>query len=181
MNIEPVNIKGLLNENLFKGSIFLVITNPLFIPPHVGIAVDENYTSLTLKGRDEFVSIKTLLRNAAIKQKPVVGLRINNETGLSLSQLEKMVSESFSQYDKVNPDGPTCLIPVLDFFGKAFGVKNMNIQYLFQLVPFLINKGWVEGVYATNISDAFPDSKYYLKVYDAEQLKYAFFNLLFPN
>ena len=62
-----LNITDSFNQDLLLKDTWLVILHASRTPPHVGILIDGNYNSLTIKGHELNIDIKVLLKT--IQQK----------------------------------------------------------------------------------------------------------------
>lgn len=99
--IEPFNA-----EKFQLDRVYLWVWNPLDIPPHTGISVENAYFSLKWNGKDEDVSCDEMIQRITRKNIPVLALQLM--TNFSLEDCRNV----FNQYDRTIPNSSTCINPI---------------------------------------------------------------------
>lgn len=83
------------------------------IPPHVGISVEGNYFSLKYNGKDEGVSVESVIE--LIEKKPIKTLAIQLKKVIVSDELKN----AFARFERTSPNEVTCLAPIEKALGKT--------------------------------------------------------------
>lgn len=83
MSEDFIFIDENFNPDHLSGKVFLIISNPLKLPPHIGILIGEIYFSLTVNGFQKNKTVFSLLRKTSSLKLPIVFLELKS------SNLEK--------------------------------------------------------------------------------------------
>lgn len=98
------------------------------IPPHIGISKDGVYFSLKVSGKDDAVSVKSLVGIVSLKEIPTLAVEILDET-LTLSDLTSI----FDQYQRAESHVSSCLTPVSKlYFPKQGDLILSELLHCFQ-------------------------------------------------
>ncbi len=161
-----LNIDSHFNEDSLSKGVYLVIIHALRIPPHIGIIAGGAYHSLTIKGQEINQSIAVLIKNTRIRKIPSVFLKVKPHDTFSTDYLKEHFITNVQQFPIVNIGVATCISPVKSFFEEAFGVSMADVNYIYELIPRLIERGLIE-----NISALFVDENTYcLPTYSAQEV-----------
>lgn len=114
---------------LSKGT-WLVILHASRIPPHVGLMIDGNYNSLTIKEREMNVKVEALLKTIANKRIESLFLKLVKHPVFSSDHQLSIFQEQLNQFSSVKPNEATCLSPLKLFFQEFYAVQN-NVNQLF--------------------------------------------------
>ena len=66
--------------NAVKKGIYLVLLHANRVPPHIGMMIDNEYHSLTIKGQELSISGNALLKNIGLRKIPTVFIKIKKPT-----------------------------------------------------------------------------------------------------
>jgi hypothetical protein len=151
---------------------WLVILHALRVPPHVGLMIDGNYNSLTIKGHELNVNCEVLLK--AIQQKKIetVFLRLEKHPVFSNGHLLEVFQHLVQQFPYVKQGVATCLHPLKDFFSEFYALQKNENELLFQLEARLEENEYIRQRIFLNIAEKLiKNGKFILPKYSAEQLQ----------
>lgn len=170
-DVYTLNIFGKgVNQDLSKGT-WLVILHASRIPPHIGLAIDGNYNSLTIKGHELNVSIEVLLKT--IQQKKIEALFIQlKKHPVFSSEYQKEISQLYiQQFTQVKPNEASCLSPVKLFLQEFYAVSLVENELLFELMERLKQNQYITAIVEFNLQDKINGDEFSLPVYSHQQLQ----------
>ena len=132
----------------------LWIWNPLEVPPHMGISVDNAYFSLKWNGKDEALNCSEMIQRIQRKNIPVLAVQL--EANFSKDDCIKV----FNYYDRTVPNSITCLAPIKDLLQLSSPTK------LSELLDLLTENQQVKSVIGFNI----PSNSIELPEYSLEEI-----------
>ena len=112
---------------LSKGT-WLVVLHASRVPPHVGLMIDGNYNSLTIKERELNVSSEALLKTISKKKIESLFLKIIKHPVFSSDYQLNTFKEQLNQFTVVRQNEATCLSPLKLFFEEFYAIKNNKEQ-----------------------------------------------------
>lgn len=157
--------KGFSDEALFKG-VHIAIIHATRIPPHIGIIADNHYHSLTIKGQEINQSVTALIKNTRIRKIPSLFLKVKPHSTFSNEYLKEHFITNVQQFPIVNIGIATCLSPVKLFFEEVYNVPLNDVNFIYELIPRLIEQGLIESAGGLFIDE----ENYQLPVYSAEEV-----------
>lgn len=146
--------------------IYIVITEANRIPPHIGMMIDGKFSSLTVKGNETDVPAGVLVKNIMLRKIPSLFIRIADHPVFSRAYLHELLVSCVTEFRRVEAGGPTCLVPVKNFFKEAYHICPDEIHYLFHLLPTLEENGLISGTAAFHIAG----NKFELPFYSADEI-----------
>jgi hypothetical protein len=147
---EDLNDASILN----KGG-WLVVLHASRIPPHVGLMIDGNYNSLTIKERELNVSSVALLKAISQKKIEVLFLELVKHPVFSTDHQLHIFREQLNQFSAVKPNEATCLSPLKLFFEEFYAVRNDKDILFYDFVEVLYRNEYISRVIGMNL----PESK----------------------
>jgi hypothetical protein len=135
---------------LNKGT-WLVILHASRIPPHVGLMIDGNYNSLTIKERELNVSAEVLLKTISQKKIEALFLKVIKHPVFSSDYQLSTFQEQLNQFTTVKPNEATCLSPLKLFFEEFYAIRNNKEQLFFDFADELFQNDYVIQAVGTNI------------------------------
>ncbi len=105
--------RELVDRDVLKTGVFLLIWNPESIPPHIGILIDGEYFSLKYSGKDFSLPLDTILHLIQKDHKKIVFQKI--KTGLTSSRAISV----FNRYETTKAGKITCLSPIRELLEEA--------------------------------------------------------------
>src|SRR3954467_6801083 len=154
------------NEVELSNGVYIVAMHATRIPPHIGLIIDKQYHSLSIKGQDFNTPIKALLKNIEQRKIPSLFVKVKSHPTFSGSYLKEHFILNIQQFPKVDKDIATCLSPIKLFFNEVYDVAMKDVDFLFHLLPSLQEADLIE--HATTLF--IDESTYQLPVYTKEQL-----------
>ncbi|MBA2612014.1 MAG: hypothetical protein H0U95_08590 [Bacteroidetes bacterium] len=148
VNIEVKTI-GLNEQDLFKGS-WLVVLHANRIPPHVGILINGNYNSLTIKGHELNVNADALLKTISQKKIESVFVKLKKHPVFSLDHQLDMFKESIKRFGPVRQYEATCLSPIKLFFEEFYAVQLIETELYADLMKRLSENFYLDHAGALN-------------------------------
>lgn len=167
-----VNTRSILNkfqefnENELSNGIYIVAMHATRIPPHIGLIIDKQYHSLSIKGQDFNIPVKALIKNIEQRKISTLFIKIKSHTTFSISYLKDHFILNIQQFPRVDKDVATCLNPIKLFFNEVYNIDMDQVDFLFHLLPHLQEAELIE-----HTTTLFIDEKtYQLPVYTKEEL-----------
>lgn len=159
------------SELLLKQS-WLVILHAGRIPPHVGLMIEGNYNSLTIKGHELNVSCEALLKTIHQKKIEAVFLQLKKHPVFSNGHLLDVFQHQVQEFPFVKQGVATCLQPLKLFFHEFYALQKTDGELLFELVKRLEENDYIGQRIFLNISEkSIKNGKFSLPDYSAEQLQ----------
>jgi hypothetical protein len=152
-------------QELQKG-IYIVIVHATRIPPHIGMIINGNYHSLSIKGQNINTPVSTLLKNSSLRKIPTVFIKIKPHPTFSDLYLNEHFITNVQQFKRVDTGIATCLSPLKLFFDEAYYLSMQNVNYLYELLPLLESKGLIESAGSMNVDEI----NYQLPVYTIKEI-----------
>lgn len=150
--------------------LWLVILHASRIPPHVGILVDGNYNSLTIKGHELNVSVEALLKTISQKKIESVFIQLPPHPVFSLDYIKEISQLYIQQYTHVKHNEATCLSPIKLILQEFFALTAIDNELLFEVVERLHQNNYVNDVVALNVSEV-KNGEISLPIYSTEELQ----------
>jgi hypothetical protein len=170
--MQPFSIT--VNEEITPSAIqrglFLVIIEAKRIPPHIGVMINGNFSSLTIKGHELNVSSSVLLKNISLRKIPSLFIKILDHPVFSSAYLDELLQSCIIDHDRVEVNGPTCLFPIRQFFKEGYHVDTKETEYIFHLLPLLIRNGLVVSVYGSNLDIDLRKENFLLPYYTKNEI-----------
>jgi hypothetical protein len=140
------------------------------VPPHIGIMIDNEYHSLTIKGQELTISGNALLKNIGLRKISTVFIKIKKHPIFSNQHLNESFMEQVKLFDKVNTDGNTCLSPIKLFFEEFYAIGKEKINLVFDLLDELKENDFIEEICGMNLGET-NRNIFYLQPYNEADLQ----------
>jgi hypothetical protein len=147
---------------------WLIILNANRIPPHVGLLINGNYNSLTIKGHELNVSIEALLKIISQKKIESIFIKLKKHPVFSLNHQLEMFQETIKSFGPVRQNEATCLSPIKLFFQEFYVVTNNDEELLYDFIKRLNDNSYLEFASALNFENE--QNGIELPFYTTEQL-----------
>ncbi len=157
--------KQFIESELPKG-VHIVVLQATRIPPHIGMIMDKKYHSLSIKGQDINTAVSALIKNSSIRKIPTLFIKIKDHPTFSNLYLSEHFITNIQQFKRVDIGVASCMSPIKLFFEEVYNLPMTDINYLFDLLPFLSEKGLIESVSAFNMDQ----KEYTLPVYSNKEI-----------
>ncbi|MBL7920106.1 MAG: hypothetical protein JNJ40_07305 [Bacteroidia bacterium] len=166
MIVETVNIKMDtvdLREAILQKDIWLVVLHANRVPPHIGLMINGNYNSLTIKGHEINVSSEALLKIISQKKIESIFIKLKKNPVFSYDHQLEMLQEMISKFENVRQYEATCLSPLKLFFEHFYAVTNIEEELYFDLMKRMNENEYFEFASASNfdLHNGFLELPYY--------------------
>lgn len=155
---------------LSKGT-WLVILHASRIPPHVGLMIEGNYNSLTIKERELNVKAEALLKTISQKKIEALCLKMVKHPVFSSDHQLNIFQEQLGQFTAVKQDEATCLSPLKLFFEEFYAIKNNKEQLFYDFVDELFQNEYISQAIGLNIVNKAENNIFTLPHYTNEELQ----------
>lgn len=162
--IEPANYSALQKNS------WLVILHASRIPPHVGLMINGNYNSLTIKEREMNVKCEALLKTISQKKIDALFLKLAKHPVFSEDYKLQVFQEQLSQFKAVKQGEATCLSPIKLFFEEFYAIHK-NEQLLFDFVDTLYNNDYITEAIGINIKNGTESNAFKFTPYTESELQ----------
>lgn len=156
------------DHTLFKKNSWLVILHASRIPPHVGLMINGNYNSLTIKERELNVSAEALLKTISQKKIEALFLKLAKHPVFSEDYQLQVFQQQLHQFTKVKEGEATCLSPLKLFFKEFYAIKN-NDDLLFDFLETLNENNFISESVGLNIKSE--NNTFIFNAYTPEELQ----------
>lgn len=165
-NTYQIKIDQKVDPLLLNKATYIVILHAHRVPPHIGMIIGKEYHSLTIKGHELNVSTEALMRNISQRKIASLFVEIKQHPTFSQDYLKEHFITNIRNYSKVQVGHATCLSPIKDFFEENYSLEKEQVNYLFELLPVLQEKGLINSCSAAFIDE----QDFQLPVYSLSEL-----------
>ncbi len=150
---------------------WIVILHASRVPPHVGILINGNYNSLTIKGHELNVSVEVLLKTIQQKKIEALFIQLKKHPVFSAEYQKEICQHYIKQFTQVKPGDATCLSPVKLFLQEFYALCNTEKELLFELTERLKQNNYITEVIGSNVNDKLDEGEFSLPMYTNEELQ----------
>lgn len=166
MIVETVNIKVdtlELREASLAKDIWLVVLYANRIPPHIGLMINGNYNSLTIKGHELNVSSEALFKTVSQKKIESLFIKLKKNPVFSYDHQLEMLQEMISKFGPVRQYEATCLSPVKLFFEQFYAVNNIDEELYYEIMKRMNENEYFEfaGSFNFTLHNGFVELPFY--------------------
>jgi len=161
-----LKIDKTFNEADLQRGVFLTILHATRTPPHIGLVIDKQYHSLTIKGAELNVATASLVRTIHQRKIPTVFIQLQPHATYSAAYLKEHFILNIQEFPKVDVNIATCLSPIKRFLEETYLLSLQQINYLYELIPFLDEAQLILSTSAINIDE----STFKLPIYNLSEL-----------
>ena len=172
MTESPYKIKVSEHTDLQELSkhTWIVMLHASRIPPHVGLLIDSNYNSLTIKGHELNVRLEVLLKTIQQKKLEAIFIQLKKHPVFSAQYQLEIFQHHLQQFTQVN-DEATCLSPVKLYLQEFYVIPLQETELLFELVERLKQNQYIHQTIGLNIGGKLKGDEFELPIYSSEQLQ----------
>ena len=161
---------SLKEESVFKNT-WLIILHASRTPPHIGILIDGNYNSLTIKGHELNVNISILLKTIQQKKIETLFIQLKKHPVFSTDYQKEICQYYIKQFTQVKVNEASCLSPIKLFLQEFYAICENKNELLFELIERLKQNQYIEFTYGINIENKIEQGEFSLPIYSNEQLQ----------
>ena len=158
------------DQNLLQKGIYLVLLHADHIPPHLGLLINDQYHSLSVKGQEVEIPGEVLRKSISVRKICSVFIAIRKHPVFSYQYLSEAFAEQVKLFDRVDEEENTCMSPVRLFFEEFYGIPGKEIQLLFDLLEQLTANDFIVAIYGLNLG-VLDGNIFYLQPYNRQDLK----------
>ena len=148
ININTVTI----DPPALSKNTWLVLLHANRIPPHLGLLIEGNYNSLTIKGHELDVRVDALLKTITQRKIEAIFIKLVSHPVFSADYQLQTFKELIKNYDKVKPFEATCLSPIKEFFQYFYALAADDSELLFSFLERLNQNAYLELAMAQNFT-----------------------------
>ncbi len=166
-----LHIDNSFDQELLMKDAWLVILHASRTPPHIGILINGNYNSLTIKGHELNVEIKVLLKTIQQKKIESIFIKLQKHPVFSLDYQKEICQYYIQQFSQVKANEASCLSPIKLFIQEFYAIKENKQELLFEFIERLKQNQYISFVQGLNIDEKLELGNFSLPVYTNEQLQ----------
>lgn len=136
--------------NLNKG-IYICLLHAKRVPPHIGIIINGNYHSLTIKGAEPNVVLKVLVKTIELKKIESVFFKIETHPVFSTDYLNAVFLEILKKHPHIISNEVTCLTPLKAFFNEFYAIESLESDIIYTFLKQLLNNNFILEAYSLNL------------------------------
>ncbi len=159
------------NEKELSKNTWLVILHASRIPPHVGLVIDGNYNSLTIKGHELNVGLEVLLKTIQQKKIEALFIRLKVHPVFSTGYQREICQHYIQQFTQVKQHEASCLSPVKLFLQEFYALCLHEKELLFELTERLKQNEYISEVIGLNVEQKLEQEQFSLPMYTHEELQ----------
>ncbi|MCD6017474.1 MAG: hypothetical protein K0S53_595 [Bacteroidetes bacterium] len=157
-------------EELYKET-WLIILNASRTPPHVGLMIDGNYNSLTIKGHELNIHNSVLLKTIQQKKIESLFIRLKHHPVFS-SEFQKEICQHYiKQFNQVKANEASCLSPIKLFLQEFYAISENKDELLFELIERLKQNQYISQTFGLNVDQKLEQHEFSLPMYSNEELQ----------
>lgn len=157
-------------EKLSKG-VWLCLLHASRIPPHVGLMINGNYNSLTIKDREMNVASVALLKTISQKKIESLFIKLVKHPVFSDEHQLNIFQEQLQQFTSVKPYEASCLSPIKLFAEEFYALPCNEEELVFDFVDRLNDNDYITEVVGLNIKEMNNENVFTFKTYNHAQLQ----------
>jgi len=159
-----------LDEKELTKDTWLVILHASRIPPHIGIAIDGNYNSLTIKGHELNVGLDVLLKTIQQKKIEALFIKLKKHPVFSQDYIREVSQLYIQQFNQVKPNEASCLSPIKLILQEFYAIQLIDKELLFQIIERLKQNEYISKTVGFNLSLVNKD-EFSLPMYTNDELQ----------
>lgn len=158
------------NEGLLLNDVYLVVLYATRIPPHLAISVNGKLFTLTVKGATINGELKALLKLIRQRNIDSIFIKLSVPAIFTLTQLHDEIKKYMLAYPRVDVGIATCLSPIKDFCSEIYETEIKNVNYVFDLLPKLYERGVITTCYHLNLDRYLVGNSFHLSKYNMNDI-----------
>ncbi len=157
-------------ESLHKNT-WLVVLHASRTPPHIGILIDGNYNSLTIKGHELDININVLLKTIQQKKIESLFIQLKKHPVFSADYQKEICQYYIKQFTQVKANEASCLNPIKLFLQEFYAVCEDKNELLFELIDRLKQNQYIEFTCGLNVTSKIEEGEFSLPMYSNQELQ----------
>lgn len=162
--MSDVVLGPIIFEEIPEQGVFLWLLKVDRIPPHLGLSVDGKYYSITIKGSEIALDLKSEIEKWNKRGLPRLGILLDVESP------DGELLEQVFMASSLRSAAKSCLIPVLHLL--SFSIPTIGrYKTVHELIICLQNLGKIKTCYGSNLKPWLTDNMFQLKSYTADEVQ----------
>jgi hypothetical protein len=157
-----LSCQAIESSHLLSKGIYIVISDALNAPPHIGMLFDGLYASLTHKRFEIGISLYAFEKKMSSIKSPCIFVQVLIHPVFSVHYLYELFVSILHQLKKADGENTTCLTPVKVFFQEGYQLQLESSNFVYQMIPQLQHL----GVALTNYSILFNQERKSIHEYE---------------
>ncbi|MES2513194.1 MAG: hypothetical protein V4580_03585 [Bacteroidota bacterium] len=166
-----LSISNSFDQELLYKNTWLVILHASRTPPHIGILIDGNYNSLTIKGHELNIQLTVLLKTIQQKKIETLFVQLKKHPVFSTDYQKEICQHYIQQFTQVKANEASCLNPVKLFLQEFYAICENKEELLFELMEHLKQNQYIEITLGLNLEAKTEHGEFSLPMYTNEQLQ----------
>lgn len=167
MNKYSIDITGKISEEKLMKGLFIFMFRATRIPPHIGIIANGQLFDITAVGPNRGINVLDFYKTVLKRKSQVIFIELHQKN--NATTLAEIITQKVNHYWKVNNE-TSCLNPVKDFIEDIFNIKVNHTEFIFELLPVLIENNIIKEISQVNLSTMISDNVFELKKYTKEDI-----------
>jgi hypothetical protein len=165
-----LTIEPLVNTDDLKNHTWLVIMHASRKPPHIGLLINGNYNSLTIKGHELNIDKDVLIKTIHVKKIETLFVKLIKHPVFSSDFQLEIGQDYIKQFTHVNQNS-SCLKPVKLFLQEFYALSFNEDELLFEIVERLKQNQYINSTYGLHIQAKLIGNEFVLPLYTNQELK----------
>ncbi len=165
-----LTIEPLTNTDDLKNQTWLVIMHASRKPPHIGLLINGNYNSLTIKGHELNINKDVLIKTIHLKKIETLFIKLVKHPVFSSDFQLEIAQDYIKQFMHVNQDS-SCLKPVKLFLQEFYALSFNKDELLFELLERLKQNQYIKTTYGLQVQAKLIGNEFVLPLYTNLELK----------
>ena len=170
-NSYSITLSNLASAKPLAHHTWLVVLHASRKPPHIGVLINGNYHSLTIKGHETNVSLSVLLKTIQQKKIESVFVKLKNHPVFSYDYQNEIFQWQIKQLQQVKPNEASCLSPVKLFLAEFYAINFIENELLFELIERLKQNEYIDEALGLNIHNFIQGQLFYFPIYSFTELQ----------
>ena len=166
---EINNIQPAIEADLQHGT-YIVLLNVRDLPPHLLLMSRGELFSLSIKGPKLHLPLELQLKLIKRAQIPSIFVKLNAEIHVQEGVIYKQAVSSTLAFSKADVGFATCLSPIKAFCDAIFHINTGEANFIYELLPLLDKKGFVEGYHGINMQPYMIVNTFFMEKYSMQTI-----------
>jgi hypothetical protein len=166
-----LTVSDSFNSELLYKHTWLVILHASRTPPHIGVLINGNYNSLTIKGHELNIDINVLLKTIQQKKIETLFIKLKEHPVFSSDYQREICQYYIQQFTQVKVNEASCLSPIKLFLQEFYAVQEHKEELLFELIERLKQNQYISLTLGLNIDEKLDEHDFSLPMYSNKQLQ----------
>ncbi len=152
-DFAPINVRPAeFSDTTLSKGLFICLLHIHRVPPHIGLVIDGNYHSLSIKGIETNVTVAALIKTIQQQKIKAVFLELNAHPVFSTDHLNSIFIETLKKYPRIISNEVTCLTPIRDFLNEFYALNSPVKDMIYDVLKRLSSNNFILRAYSLNLS-----------------------------